>query len=691
MEKHRYLIAADTGGTFTDLVVYDRIGNTTRFGKTLTTYGDLVDGVLDGVSGTGASLADAELIKHGTTQVVNAFIQRQGDRVALVTTSGFRDVLEIARGSRPVPFDLTFRRDAPLVPRDRCLEVDERIDSDGAVLRPLDLDGVRAVARAIRAMEVDAVAVSFLNAYRNPVHEQEAAAILRDMLPGVFVTAGTALTSEWGEYERATTAAANAYVGKRMEAYIDGFIERLDANGFAGSLYMMGSNGGAISVPHALRQPIVLLESGPVGGCIGTAAYARALGFDKVIAFDMGGTTAKCALIENGHFDIHTTYYVGGYEYGFPVRTPVLDIVEVGAGGGSIGWIDAGGSIRLGPRSAGSTPGPICFGRGGEEPTLTDANVVLGRIGADSFLDGKLKLDVEAAREGIRRHLSDPLGLGDVDRVAAGLLDIAVVTMTGAIKEVTIERGRDVRDFALVVFGGGGPLFASLLAREMGISTVIVPPHPGAFSSLGMLLADARFDVSRTHVCPLEAEALEELPRLLRELEGEVLGNISGDLDPGSVRFEHDVEMRYAGQKHAVRTRLPERLNVEEIRQAFEEGYRFRYARDHANAPVEVVMLRVSAVLPMAKPDLPGLVGGTVGSKAANEPQYRIRDVYFSDAQARIPTRIYDRRDLPAGFVMKGPAIVEEYSSTTVLGPGDVLTVGALGELRIDCSQDEVI
>lgn len=685
MHRSQYLIAADTGGTFTDLVVYDQVNRQTKFGKTLTTYDDLVAGVLSGLQEMDVPLSECTMLKHGTTQVINAFIQRQGNRVALVTTRGFRDILELARGSRPVPFDLTFRRAPPLVSRDMCFEVEERMGSDGQIVRPLDRETVRAAALRIAALDVEAVAVSFINSYRNPAHEEETAAFLSELLPGVFVTTGTALTGEWAEYERTTTAVANAYVGGRMGSYIDGFMNRLHEGNFSGSLFMMGSNGGAISVPHARRQPIALLESGPVGGCIGAGAYARLLGYDRAIAFDMGGTTAKCALVENGNFEIHNTYYVGGYEKGFPLRTPVIDIVEVGAGGGSIGWIDPGGAMRLGPKSAGSSPGPICFGRGGHEPTLTDANVALGRIGADSFMDGKLQLDVAAARTGISRYLAEPMGIeGEdrIDRVAAGLLDIAVVTMTGAIKEVTIERGRDVRDFALIVFGGGGPLFASQLAREMNIRMVVVPPHPGAFSSLGMLLADARFDVARTYVKALADGELKDLPQTLRDLEAEVAAIVSGDLDPETVAFEHDVELRYSGQKHSVRIRLPEHLTAASIHAAFEEAYHSRYGRTHAGAPVEIIMLRVTAVLQIIKPDIANL-----GARSStSEPACRMRDVYFSSAGKRLPTPVYSRPDLPRGFEIRGPAIVEEYTSTTIIDVGDVLVVGDMGELRIDCS-----
>jgi N-methylhydantoinase A len=682
----RYLIAADTGGTFTDLAVYDTATNETRFGKTLTTYGDLTTGVIEGLQDAGTELSGAQLLKHGTTHVVNAFIQRSGCRVALVTTEGFRDVLHIARGSRPVPFDLRYRREPPVVSRDLCFELPERVSGDGTVLRPLEAAALEALAPRLQAAEVEAIAISFLNAYRNPCHEERAKTLLQKLLPGVFITTGTELSQEWSEYERASTAAANAYVGARMDTYIRGFETRLRERQFPGALYMMGSNGGVMSASHAASHPVALLESGPVGGCIGASAYARALGLDKLIAFDMGGTTAKCALVEKGRFEVQTTYYVGGYERGFPVRTPVLDIVEVGAGGGSIGWLDPNGRLRMGPRSAGSDPGPICFRRGGREPTITDANLVLGRIGADSFLNGRLDLDVGAASSAIGSLLAAPLGFNGadgVDRVAQGLLDLATVAMTATIKEITIERGRDVRDYSLFVFGGGGPLFGSELARELGIPKVIVPPHPGAFSSLGMLMAEARLDFARTFLRPVTEAALTDARKEFESLQAEARLKIGRDFDVSRLAFEHEAELRYRGQKHAVRVHLPEPLTVESVIGAFEAAYKARYGRVHPELKVDLFVLRLGALIPMPSPDL-AQVGTTAAAGQAGPA--RRRPVYFAAAGGRVATPVYRRHELPAGFELEGPAIIEEYSATTVIDPGDRMQVGRLGELNITCA-----
>lgn len=685
MTNARYLIAADTGGTFTDLAVYDTQSHATHFGKTLTTYGRLVDGVISGLEQIGVDLPAAELLKHGTTQVINSFVQRDGARVALLTTSGFSDVLEIGRGNRSVAFDMRYRRELPLVPRDLCFGIEERVGANGDVLVPLDAGALRVIATELRDKGVEAVAISFLNAYSNPAHEQETERVLGELLPDVYISSGTTLTSEWGEFERASTAVANAYVGVRMKRYVSGFTLDLKERDFGGTLYMMGSNGGAMSVRRTLTHPLALLESGPVGGCIGAGAYARALGLDKLIAFDMGGTTAKCALVEDGQFDIHTTYYVGGYESGFPVRTPVLDIVEVGAGGGSIGWID-NGRLRLGPRSAGSEPGPICFGRGGAEPTITDANLVLGRIGDDSFMGGKLRLDTAASRKAIAQLASDCGYPGEdgVDRVAEGLLELAVVTMTGVIKEISTERGRDIREYDLFVFGGGGPLFGAQLARELGINSVIVPPAPGTFSSFGMLMADARLDVAKTFHNLLEEGSVGALADEFRKLEEEAT---QAHADGGSARgiyFLREFEMRYRGQKQGIRVAAPDVLTADGIRMAFEQAYAKRYGSIRPDMVVEFVMLVISAFVPMPRPDL----ASSDDAKLPPEPR-TVRSVYFGPRWGRLETQIYRREELPLGSRLVGPAVVEEFSATTVLGPGDTLSVGTFGELRIICQKED--
>ncbi len=679
-----YLVAADTGGTFTDIAVYDPASRRIRFGKTLTTYGNLVDGVAQGMAEAGAEPAETASLRHGTTHVINAFLQRRGARTALVATRGFRDVLEIGRGSRPLPFELGFRRDPPLVPRALRLEVAERIAADGSVLEPLDEDGLAALLPALRAAEVQAVAVSFLNAYANPVHEERAAALLRAALPGAYVTTGTALTREWFEYERSATAAANAYVGPAIASYAKGFAERLGAEGFAGGLAMMGSNGGVMPFAAAVERPVALVESGPIGGVIAAAEYARALGLPRVVAFDMGGTTAKCALVEEGGFAVQSTYWVGGYARGFPIRSPVLDIVEVGAGGGSIAWADAQGRLHVGPRSAGSEPGPVAFGRGGTEPTVTDANLVLGRIGGASFLGGRLTLDAAAAAAAIRDKVAIPLGYGEgaeaTARVARGVLDLATTLMAGAVKEITVARGHDVRDFALMAFGGGGPIFGADLARELGIPLVIVPPQPGNFSAAGMLLAGARLDVARSLVADLSPSGMASLAAALEALEAEARAAAQREFGDVAARLSHQAEMRYRGQRHAVLVDFAGAPEATALCEAFERTYRARFGRSlGVDFAPEVVGLRVIAEGETARPDLaaisPAAPPGSSPCPIAHRP------LHGPGGWTEAP--VWRRESLPVGFALTGPAVIEEYGATTLLGPGDRAEIGALGEITI--------
>src|SRR5438445_3322509 len=434
-----YAVAVDIGGTFTDLVAYDHAAQKVIYAKSPTTYENLVEGILDCFKKARVKAAEATLVNHGTTLVINSLIQRKGAKTALVTSKGFRDILEIARGNRPDPFDLHYQRDEPLIPRELRLEVAERMDSKGEVVTPLDTAALKKLADEIKKLGVESVAVFFMNSYINPGHEEDAAEKLKEFLPGIYVTFSTDLTREWYEYERCSTVAANAYVGPQVSTYIRRLDNDLKKEGFDGALFMMGSNGGLLSTERTCRQPIGLVESGPIGGCIGASAYADALGFKNVVSFDMGGTTAKCALVENGRFSVNSVYYVGGYVRGFPIKSSVLDIVEVGSGGGSIAWLDAQKRVHVGPQSAGSTPGPVSYGRGGIEPTITDANLVLGRLHADRFLGGEMKLNVNAARRAIEQRIAEPLGYAGESgtiQMADGIISISIVIMAGAMRRI---------------------------------------------------------------------------------------------------------------------------------------------------------------------------------------------------------------------------------------------------------------
>jgi len=677
------IVATDTGGTFTDLTAYDVSTGGVVYTKSLTTYDNLARGVFECVEQAGVRLAEGRLFKHGTTLAINALIQRSGARTALLATQGFRDVLEMGRGNRPEPFDLYFRRHPPLVPRELRFELDERMSGTGEPLRAPSRAEVSVLAERLREAQVEAVAVSFLNSYLSPAHEEQVAAWLEEDLPDTFVTRGTALSREWYEFERTATVAANAYVGPQVAGYLDELDGRLSARRFPGKFFMMGSNGGVLGLRQAVAAPVSLVESGPVGGTIGAAAYARALGIGNAIAFDMGGTTAKCALVQDGRFDVKSAYYVGGYQRGFPIRGSVLDIVEVGAGGGSIAWLDDESQLHVGPRSAGSTPGPVAYGRGGIEPTVTDANLVLGRIRADGFLGGSMQLDLPAAHSALQERVAAPLGYSGadgVDRLADGIVAIACVTMAGAIKRITVEKGFDPRDFAMFAFGGGGPLHAFQIARQLHVPQVVVPPEPSNFSTLGMLLADLRIDEATTFLRPLDADALRAADGVFKALQAQVTDTLEAQSPGVATRFERYAEIRYRGQVHSVRTLLDGGETYAEIRAKFEAMYRARFGHADSKKPVEIVSLGMAGHGEMEKPRLAALAPN---HDAASNPRADHRPVYFAEGGGRMDALVYKRGELPAGFEGRGPALIEEYGSTTVVGPNDRFEIGRLGEIRI--------
>jgi N-methylhydantoinase A len=682
-ERASYVVAVDIGGTFTDLVAYDHGVGKVVYTKSPTTYGNFVEGILDCFAKAGVRPDEATFLNHGTTLVINAYVQRKGARAALVTTRGFRDTIEIARANRPDPFDLYYHRDEPLIPRERRFEVTERIDAKGNVVIPLALNELDELAERLNALNVDAVAIFLMNSYANPAHENAVAERLKELMPGVYVTCSTELTREWYEYERSSTVAANAFVGPQVSAYIRKLESEVRAEGFKGSLFMMGSNGGLLSVERTCRQPIALVESGPIGGCIGAGAYGDALGFKNVIAFDMGGTTAKCALVENGRFSVESTYYANGYIKGFPIKAPVIDIVEVGSGGGSIAWLDSQKRLHVGPQSAGSTPGPICYGRGGRELTVTDANLILGRLNPDRFLGGELKLDRDSVERGIGT-IADPLGYFGTEghiKMADGILALATVIMAGAIRQVSVQHGLDPRDFVLFSYGGGGPLHASALARELSIPMVVIPPAPGNFSAIGMLLADARIDAAETFTGALEEKTVAAADALFKEMEATAAAALAQEFGASEVFFERFAEMRYIGQRHNIKVPISGLTDKSPIRAAFERDYKRRYGHADARANAEFQALHLSAFARQRRPDLTRLP--ETPAIAASEGN---RPVYFGALGQMVPARVLDRYALPIGFTGEGPMVIEEYGSTTIVAPGDRVEIGPLKEIRIHCS-----
>ena len=680
-----YVIAIDIGGTFTDLVACDVETGAVAYTKSPTTYGQLGDAIFDCIRKAALDASEATFIKHGTTLVINALLQRAGAKTALVATKGFRDLLEIGRGNRTQPFNLRFHREAPLIPRELRFEVAERIDGSGRVRTPLARNDLPQLAEALRTHQVEAVAVSFLNSYLTPEHEQAVATELRRLLPDTFVTTGTELTREWHEFERTATAAANAYVGPQVSKYIGEFDAGLRSGGFSGSLLLMGSHGGVISADRGCREPITLVESGPVGGCIGAASYGQILGVDNLVAFDMGGTTSKCAMIERGRYAVESIYHIGGPDAGFPIRGNVIDILEVGVGGGSIAWLDDQRRLNVGPRSAGSMPGPACYGRGGVEPTVTDANLLLGRLDPDNFLGGEMRLAADHGRQSLLKKIAGPLGYSGEDaatRAAKGVLTIANLTMSSIIKKVSIARGYDPRDFALFCYGGGGPLHGIELARALKIPRVIVPPEPGNFSAIGMLLADPRLDTAQTFVVRLNPDNLTRVTAIYAELEAAGRVALQREFGDGTITIEREAELRYKGQDHSIKIPIAESDDAAGLRARFDGEYLHRYGHANAAAEVEIVVLHSLATLHMRRPEIARLARPAGGRRAA-EPE--VRPIFFLEEDRFLPTQVYDRYSLSHGFRGRGPALIVEYGSSTLVGPTDHFAIGKLGEIDIDC------
>lgn len=675
-------VGVDIGGTFTDVVVFDEDENSVVLAKALTTPAELARGVQESLGKAAVPLGKASFLIHGSTIVVNAIIERKGAKTALVTTQGFRDVYEIGRINRPESFNPRFRKHRPLVPRELVFEIPERMLADGTVCLPLDEPVALAVGRLLQEEGIEAVAVLFLHAYRSPQHEIRMCEILRQTDPRFFVSASHELSREYREYERTSTVVANAYVGPTVSSYLGDLEQRLQQDGFHGDLMIMQSNGGLSDLATARRQCVQMMESGPAGGVVGTMALCEALNLDAAIAFDMGGTTAKACVVRRGQPSLSPDYFIGGYNEGLAIRIPVLDIVEVGTGGGSIAWMDDGSALHVGPHSAGAEPGPACYGRGGTEPTITDANVVLGRLAPEQFLGGEIRLDHQAAVNAIRQHVTAPLEV-DLERAASGMLEIAVAAMANTVRHVTLERGLDPRDFTLVAYGGAGPLHAAAVARELAIRRVIIPLAPGHFSALGMLMADLRRDYVQTLFARLNTLSMEWLEAQFQQLEAEGYAALSAaGMAPDRIVFERAADMRYVGQEHAVTVRLPAQVADaaarHEIKRLFDVAHEQRFNHSAPEESADVVSLRVSAMGRLTKPHLPEIAPG---DRTPPEAARRGRRAVVFEGRGAVPAQVFDRGPLLQGNVIQGPAIIEEAASVTVVGPEDTVEVNAFGHL----------
>ena len=678
-------LAADIGGTFTDVVAFDPAGRL-LLGKTLSTPGRLVDGVSAGLDLAGTRYADADLFLHGSTVAINTLLERTGARTALLVTEGFRDVYEIGRINRPDAYNLFFRKHAPLVERALRFEVRERITAEGEVLVPLDEAGVEAVCGRLAAAGVEAVAIMLLHCYVNPTHEARVKAIVQRRLPHTFVTASHELSGEYREFERCSTVAANAYIGPRLREYVRGIDAHIAQAGFGGTFLLVQSTGGLYESKQAEEQCVRMLESGPAAGVIGAGALCRALGLEQAVAFDMGGTTAKAGVIYRGEALTRGAALVGGYAQALPVQIPMIDISEVGTGGGSIAEVDATGALRVGPQSAGAEPGPACYGRGGERPTVTDANLALGRLDPLHFLGGRMRLDPRAAERALSEHVARPLGMS-LERAAEGILRIAVTAMSYAVKGVSTDRGLDAAAFPLVAYGGAGPLHASAIAREIGMGRVIVPRSPGHFCAFGMLHADLRYDLVRTWFMRLDDLHFDEIARAFAALARDGEARLARSrVRTGGVAVAHAVDMRYVGQEHPVTVELPARVlarrdgasKKQAVKRLFDAEHLRRYGTNAPDERAEIVSLRVSVSGPMQKPRLERIARGGAARVRAR------RRVYFAEAGRAVATPVYDRGSLRAGNRIDGPALIEEEASTTVLLPGDRLRVDDFGDLDIE-------
>ena len=668
-------LAIDIGGTFTDLAAVDRRDGSLILSKVASTPSQLQEGVLSALERSELRPRDVGAFIHGSTVVINAITERRGARTALVTTEGFRDVLEIGRANRPDLYNLSYRKPKPFVPRRLRFEVRERISHGGAIIVPLDESTIESVAERLRALDVDAVAICFLHAWTNPEHERRAAELLSKPLPHVEIVASHEVSSQWREYERTSTTVLSAYVKPTVATYLDDLRSGLRGAGIDAPLYAMRSSGGVSTFDRAVEAPITLLESGPVAGVTAAAELGRRLGVDDVLSLDIGGTTAKTSAVRGGRVTIETLHHIERTptSAGYPIQAPVVEIVEIGAGGGSIAWVDEAGGLHVGPRSAGAEPGPACYGRGGEEPTLTDANLVAGRLDPEYFLGGAMPLDIDAAHRSLAR-LGERMGV-DAATAARGVLRYVIAQMSHALRLVTLRRGHDPRDFTFVAFGGAGPLHASLLARELGVARTVIPPAPGHFSALGMLLGDLRADAVRTHVGALEPAAIGPL---FDELEAEAAGEL--EREAGTHRTERFARLRYVGQEHTLEvalgdgpidadllTRLRERFDA-----ASEETYAFRLT-----TRVELVEARVSVSAARDEP-IEWLAAPT------QAPELRPRDVDLDQHGGVQRADVVERRSLESGARLAGPCIVEEPATTVLVLPGQSVTVDELANLVIE-------
>jgi N-methylhydantoinase A len=672
-----YRIGFDVGGTFTDFTLHDTTTGTLRHFKLPSTPADPSEAIETGLRTLLETLriapAAITFIGHGTTVATNMVIERRGVATGLITTRGFRDVLEIGRQVRPHLYDYTVRTPVPLVPREHRLELSERIDAAGVVLQPLDEAEVAAAVDALTVQGVQAIAICFLHSYLNDAHERRAAEIVRARLPDVYLSTSSGVLPEFREFERFSTAAMNSYIGPRMERYLDRLLGRLSGLGLTAKPYTIHSNGGLLPVDTVRAFPVRCCLSGPAAGVVGAAEVAREAGHTNLITFDAGGTSTDVSLIENGVPAFASSRTIADY----PVRSPMVDVHVIGAGGGSIAWVDDAGALKVGPHSAGAQPGPAAYAKGGTEPTLTDANVVLHRLDPTVLLGGRMRLDEDAARRVIAERIAVPMGLS-VEQAALGIIRIAVANMSRAIRSVSTERGHDVREFALFPYGGAGPLHAAAVAAECGIRRVLVPVEPGTMCARGILLSDVSLDLVRSAITAADAQNWPCIMERFAEMQASGRTWLESERIPPDRRgFAHVIEARYKGQNHEVQVRLADNdTQLVDFVDAFADAHRREYGYDIAGRAVEVVNCRLKAIGLIDRPAM-HFVGSTDIPQAMT-----MRQVHFDAGW--IATPIFDRATLAIGTRLSGPAVIDEMSATTLVPPGSTLSVDRCGNLLLE-------
>ncbi len=694
MGEKYFRLGCDIGGTFTDFVLLNDQTGEIKTGKCLTTPRDPSDAVEEGMRGLEATtpgfIPQLDELIHGTTLVINSIIERKGARTGLITTKGFRDVLEIGRELRYAPYDVFAEFPKPLIPRRLRVEVDERVRSDGTILKALDPKDATAVVRSLLERGVESIAVCLINSFENPIHELMMEEIIRKEAPNLSVSISYRVLPQIKEYERTSTTVTNAYVKPLTGRYLSKLADRLASIGFAGKLFIMLSSGGVTSVETAAEFPVRIIESGPTAAVIAGQYYGKHFNIPEMFCFDMGGTTAKSCLIQKGVAGVVPTFEVGRVQRfmkgsGLTIQVPVVDLMEIGAGGGSIAKVSKLGTLQVGPESSGADPGPICYGRGGTDPCVTDADLLLGYLDENYFLGGEMKLDKEAARRGVAEKIAKPLGVSFVQAIW-GIHDLINETMAGAAKTHIAEKGGNPKIVTIAAFGGAGPVHAYGLAKKLGAPRMLIPPNAGVGSAMGFFTAPRAFDLLRSHKVSLVDAVFADIETIFSDLEGEAAKLLMKDTGERTVQYERSLDMRFVGQGSEINVLAPRgpfmNLSKAEVRRSFDDVYEKLFGRTYPDSEVEFINFKVRASLPVRLLQLP-----KVGKKGALTIDGAIkgeRQAYSPKAGDFVPYRVYDRYKLFPGAAFAGPAIIEEKESTLVIGEDGKVSVDEFGFLWVD-------